>query len=580
MNLADLVFLSDADFSLRLIVEDYVKKGNPIVIDGDTLARYPTENVPPINRLSYWYWGIISTNVVLITVHELEIFSLLKHFKKILELTLIRVDVSGDVLAGLPKTPRKLTVINCRMPGLNSAIHEMKNLQSLNLERTDRQIFSKPLPKIKTLKLVMQGMEPNFPNLEQLTVDTCWRGITYKSVQEFKKLKHLKVLVPVGYKQKEEIQSLNLKSTDFYCYEIPKERNLILRLNDDCLMHIQSYLTDRDIVYFHEAHFRFSNLSIPRFVLDNNFLNRRPFQSNLQYYTRIGALVTNLDLLCDGTPYLRNLIALFTNVKEVSIPSNQNKQLRPIIHHLHSIGPGIEHLKLGYVYVENKYDMESIFHTLAPTLKSLIFTSNSVTAAIAGLPTLRNIQKFSGQNFAIAEVFLFLKYNCNHMQELDLGIKETEKKLAPEVHKELLLLICQMKKLKSLTLNWLLEEFPNVPNNSLPMLEVLKLSHCDGNSNEQMNKFLLCLDGTRLRSFSRPQGRFTFARAVYDKMTNIESMAIPISDKEEILDVISGLPKLTALITCKISDVYTLQEVRAYLLESNRKLTWNRIKIV
>lgn len=82
-----------------------------------------------------------------------------------------------------------------------------------------------------------------------------------------------------------------------------------------------------------------------------------------------------------------------------------------------------------------------------------------------------------------------------------------------------------------------------------------------------------------MRSFSRPQGRFTFARAVYDKMTNIESVAIPISDKEEILDVISGLPKLTSLITCKISDVYTLQEVRAYLLESNRKLTWNRIKI-
>lgn len=168
------------------------------------------------------------------------------------------------------------------------------------------------------------------------------------------------------------------------------------------------------------------------------------------------------------------------------------------------------------------------------------------------------------------------------MRELDLGIKETEKKLAPEVHKELLLLICQMKKLKSLTLVWLLEEFPNVPKNSLPMLEKLKLSHCVGNSpssKEQMNKFLLCLDGSKLRSISRPKGLFTLDRAVYNKMANLQSLVIPIMNKEDILDVISGLPKLTSLITCDFDDVYDLQEVRAYLLERNRKLTWNGIRI-
>lgn len=571
--MVDMEAFALADPSLRLIVEAYLKKGKPVVIDGKTLGRFPELYYHP--REIYEYYATHAKNFVLKSVNQFELGALFSKLRYTRALTLIdiyvRLEDDRDWWRGIPEFLHTLRVIDCILPELDKGIKNMSSLRTLHLQNSDHQYFSKKLRHLRELTLIQQSVSLDCPNLRTLTIDRCWSGLDCKRLH---KLRHLRVLESVGYKEKAEIDALCLDSGDYYCCDIPTEENLILRLNDDCLMHLMQFLDQDSIVNLHEAHPRFANLKIPYFKIDYGSLRVRPFAKNIEYYTRIGALTTCLEVYDDEV--CPDLIALFTNAKEMSLEALENNTMFP------SIPNGVRHLKFLRLHDCN-CDMSELFRRINPTL-TVLHVGSSGSPAIRGLSELHNIQKITLHHLEVTEEWIvFLEQNKAHLLRIELHIPH--QKDTQELQHKLMLVICQMRHLRTLAINWDLEDLPSIPQGSLPMLERLEISHRVEKipkAQESLSKLLLSLDGSRLRSLELRHNIVNFDHVILNKFAKIRTcwFAIECHDEKTLLNVISGLPELTELVTYKLTHMAKLEKVRRYLIDNNRNLTWNGMKMV
>lgn len=125
--------------------------------------------------------------------------------------------------------------------------------------------------------------------------------------------------------------------------------------------------------------------------------------------------------------------------------------------------------------------------------------------------------------------------------------------------------IAQMHNLKELRIDVdCLVDIHGLPGGSLPLLEYFSV---EGDNNFVKN---LCLMGSLGRYSKYPIIRFR-------EMTTIKELYAGL-ENHTVLGVIQSLPQLRILKTREKLDVDTIQEIRSYLKEANRKLQINCIQ--
>lgn len=228
----------------------------------------PCGDFPP--RSEYKLYGIYSQlvkHVLFKSLQKRELVYLLKRFELIEELTLMNVNI-GQVYSWTDLSRcRKLSVIDSEFEEFPKLIWHLKMLQSLHL-KNNKVHMPLEIPTLKSLKMFNQdffSIPIELPLLKELTVGFPWlRTISMLAssdfsdepvgVKYFGHPRHLRILNSVDWKLKEHVESLGFESTDMFFSEIPEEEDLILRLNDDCLYHLLTFLPAEDIVSFQKAH--------------------------------------------------------------------------------------------------------------------------------------------------------------------------------------------------------------------------------------------------------------------------------------------------------------------------------------
>lgn len=370
-----------------------------------------------------------------------------------------------------------------------------------------------------------------------LTIDRCWNEVTFQNVAELEELEYLKVVQAVDWEYKDQIESLQLKSVDVYYMEIPTEENLIMRLNKDCLMHLQRFLDPEDWMDFRECHSRFQTLEIIEFAIYSKPMTLGPWNANRSYYTRIGPLVWNLEIANVTEADVYELLPFFTNLKGLTLSSIE--------------------LHTGRCLPWNRYVL-----SFSSTLVYLAIREPleySLWKNCPCLTELRSIKTFSCTDTFTDNLLLFLQRNQSNMQKLSIYFKNQT------LNREVWHAIAQMHNLKELRIDVdCLVDIHGLPGGSLPLLEYFSV---EGDNNFVKN---LCLMGSLGRYSKYPIIRFR-------EMTTIKELYAGL-ENHTVLGVIQSLPQLRILKTREKLDVDTIQEIRSYLKEANRKLQINCIQ--
>lgn len=279
LSLADINILAQSHPKLQMTVNVCLKNGHPLLINQDTLCKYAVST----HRDLYSKYGSIVTNLIVTGAYGYELETLFPLFPKVDNLTLKNLELnnrySSDNVPAVqkvlcyPEGLRKLKLVNISWHYDLGEIWMKRcwQLESLHLEG-NTFVLIPDLHILNSLTLINQKAsldDLDCPFLQKITLNR-YTDIQYEQLKAFPKLEHLKILQSVDWQQKEEIDKLKLKSTTVHCFEVPQEENLILRLNDDCFLHLQKYLPYENWISLHETHPRFQHLMIPYLAISKN----------------------------------------------------------------------------------------------------------------------------------------------------------------------------------------------------------------------------------------------------------------------------------------------------------------------
>lgn len=373
-----------------------------------------------------------------------------------------------------------------------------------------------------------------------------------------------------------------------------RAENLILRLNDDCLLHVMKFLNGKDLLALHDTHIRFQITRITGYTIDIQSL---PLIENLEFYKRIAPLVSSLSIKDISNEELPQLMHLFTNVAEMtflcSIPADVDLEA--------VIPTGLKELNFERVTETSVNNLSKVFRRLSPTLHKLDLCSVGEEDISEALIELHNMREF--HYFTTAEVTIpllkFLRLNMSSMQMIDLNVDSDA-----GLEKDLWYVITKISSLKILKINCCEcssdEPLSHLKKGALPMLEHLEIV-CFNDI--WPRDILKSLDGSKLKTLALFVCPFDI-RGVFDgRMKNLWKLGITIygsnwqphieslfslpslrvlglenQELSNIIPLIKGLPHLTEFLTeLEISfgnDV--LVAIHTYLRQTNRKLKLRR----
>lgn len=445
LQMIDLQSFALAHTKLQWITNSYLRTGNALLINADTLYQYP------ITEYTFTYRDIAShtTNICIDGVHELFLGPLFLTFKKISKLTVRNVTLTDLNRRFDVQTYRlsllSLSLVNCKSSYAkfwNDLVREMPSLEHLYLERNVPNFLLQKNYNIKSLTLfnqVLSGFKFSCPNLTHLAIDYCWNNINLKSLSTFGKLESLRVRQGVDWKKRLQIEALNLKSVDVHYWPIPTEENLILRLTCDCLLVLQKYLTAEEWWKLQQTHPRLDAFRVldPQRVLKINScqsLKRFPIYRNKQLYNRIGDSVTRLDIEFMETDRSFSRLRYFHRLTDLTITAEYDSQF------LKFIPSGLRVLNLNGRGPTDGQALSKLFRRLNPTLRELRMNHvylNPVSSNPQGLNNLRHIEVFQANHLWVTPEFLeFLATNKDTMRSLYVNVFESNKfeiKLWPAV---------------------------------------------------------------------------------------------------------------------------------------------------
>lgn len=559
------------------------------VIDEDTLWQYPIKSNPEV----YANFASRSTKVILDGVLEFDLEVLLfNFFPHIIDLTLRNVQVSREPKYDeYPQNLRRLSLINCNVYRhfLIEWFGLMDDLESLHVQGKE-YIHLPELRKLQKLTfLIPYEIDVVCPSLKSLTLDHCWSGMTYQQVKGYRDLNHLKVLRSVDWKHKEEIYDLKLKSLDVHFWEIPEKENLILRLNDDCLLYLQQFLSPEDWMTLHKTHPRFQKLAISVYEIYYESLALLPVKNNQQYYERIGPLVASLYINGLEQKELDELIPFFTNIQKLTLENTDSEEI--------NVGTPNSLKKLSLL-CQNCKSFKSLFRKLNSSLNALQIDDSDGyyrNREIGGLGELTNIHEFVGYEIPLTDRFLkFLKGNQNKMKTLCIRLSE----FTSEQGSELMCIISRMESLSELTISIgdSNVQIMNIPNVSLPFLEKLDIECGQGMG---LESFLMSLNCPKIKSFSCQGMQLECGQAISGRMkglvhlnlshtdglwnhlfptvcslTKLQSLSCPLED-HHVLPLVKCLPQLSLLAASRIIGQDVIQDLQKYLKDVGQKLNIN-----
>lgn len=226
------------------IVQEYLKRGNLLIIDSLTLNSYPLQR----HRHLYLKYGKVTSNLMLRGCASANAWTEFPSgFQNISELTLSNVKWASNArfFKGLPSALRRLKLKFVKVKGLHWWLEQSQTtLESLHLKgiqsEVDLNFATAPIfYRLKSLTLMrndlcLEGLRRACPFLDYLYLDVqcidCptkhfpntvstlimrwpYMGINgLKYLKYFKNLQHLEILEQIDSCHSEDIMSLNLKT--------------------------------------------------------------------------------------------------------------------------------------------------------------------------------------------------------------------------------------------------------------------------------------------------------------------------------------------------------------------------------
>lgn len=558
LTLADLECLSQCYSSLKQIISSYLKNEHQLVIDDDTLFRYPIKH----HKQLYDHYGSLTINLTIngCKIHSIE--TIYPFFRKIQQLNVNHVEGLCYLELSRHFPNLKKLIFTFNKAGANT-FEQTDSLQSLYLHG-NRPLVLPIYPQLESLTLIQQRItipsDFQCSSLKSLTLEYCWTGLPYATVKKLPQLQHLRILRPVDWKKREQIEALNLQKADFFCYEIPSDQNLILRkLNEDCLRCMTSFLGTEDKICLREVHPIFHFLEIPPvYLIDRDSLYHRPLHTNWDCYTSFAPLVQKLSVyqfLEDG---VLEPLPLFTNIQELSLHSGllepEDRRKR---HWIKYIPNGLRKLSIFGDAIHNPPSLLDVFRRLNPTLETLnlecAFKPRS--GGSLGLDELRRIKEFRCDDLSVCLEFInFLNYNKDTLRNLEITVRGGYHPWA-EIAK---------LKLRSLTIR-LLDRFEwdhgSMGNDLiLHKLRELSIEHKrkEGIQNHSNLAFLKMLNGSKIRSFSYIGHSENFSFSLLERLRNLKELYLKLIGTYKWDNLSPGIFSMTKL---RVLTLYGCQGV-------------------
>lgn len=532
LTLADIESVARCHSTLMEIVKSYLRTGHPLVIDQNTLWLYPART----NRHVYSKYGSLATNIELRELRPPSLLLLMPSFPKVQELTIRRMYFpiylrAHEYARSLFPAVRTLTLIGYRE-------EEKRDLNPLMTNHPFELPYMGALQSLTLIRMTVVGS--NCSTLRRLTIDRCWTAIPWEVVLEIPGLEYLRVLDRVDWQQKEQIDSLGVMTVQLTHYSpVPTEENLILALNDDCLLHLQRFLAPDDCISLQATHPRFQHLRVPTYTSDSDSRERRPLDTQREFYERIGPLVSGLDLRAQKVSEFEAEMPFFTNLTE----------LRMTMVEIREQDREEEEEDEDSIYVvvipRGLCEFRELFQRLNDTLRVLhldyVTSERCDTFEVNGLSRLTNIVEIRCAKVSDStEFFGFLEANQATMQSLSL----TGEFRSP---KSLMQVVSGMRNLRTLHLDCGFFHSPalGIEKGALPLLQTLSISTATMQEGRVMRELLDTLDLCQLKTF-RISGCQINSQAVWHRMVSLVELEVDFRDVVPAVFVLTSLQKLRA----------------------------------
>lgn len=324
----------------------FLSQGHQLRIDDATISQYPiTSNI-------YSKYAEYVTHLKISSISESDLEEVFAIFSQLSHLTLKHVSIGEDRVEKYPQKLCQLSLINCTVEILVPWLNGLRSsLEILHLENVIAETDFKmadSFDKLRSLTVISRVAfhrqhYPICPALESLYLDVpkgvyyfrwlpetplkaitlkdCWSDTTsapYQIIKGYSDLHHLSILNKVDSRRKNDIRNLKLVSGEVsYRNNRSKKFNLILKLNDHCLLHLLKYLPNEDWKSLKEVHFEFERLIDPQLILSIDSQSLK--EHTLSAFNEIGRRVTSLIIGQITSAEIRNVFACFTNLTELEI---------------------------------------------------------------------------------------------------------------------------------------------------------------------------------------------------------------------------------------------------------------------
>lgn len=437
-------------------------------------------------------------------------------------------------------------------------------------------------PKLKslTVKNTVHSYNIICPDLQELTIDRFTKD-NLKILKSYPRLECLRILESVDWKQMEKIDSPNLKSKDWHCFDIPEKENLILQLNDDCLHHLKKYLPRVDWISLQLTHPIFQHIHVQYYYIDDKTLKKLPLNENLEYYKVVLSSVSRLVLHEVLPSDICKIMEMCNSLNDLSVS-------------FYDIDNGgdcyITHIPAGLKKLSLSVDLSSkipdpiiftdMFRRLNPTLTALDVTNTferddeEMTPDFLkcpGLKELHNIQNLKMSTFTLTKDFVeFLTQNKENIRDLDLIV---EHDADPAQEKDLWRVIGSMGNLKKLTISGNVV-LPVLPEGCLPSLETLTVSSI---SLGDLKTLFASIDGLKLRDLSYDGFAIDLADVSWKRMVNIEDLSLMNNDDDgtcrNLMPAVLTMKKLKKLFIYGLHDIDQISPLLRGLPELDKLTT-------
>lgn len=350
----------------------------------------------------------------------------------------------------------------------------------------------------------------------------------------------------------------------------PTTYNLILQLNDDCLLHLQTFLSAKDWSSFRETHPRLRQLQARSYHVDKSRMERLPLRYNRNFYAETGSVVSSLSVVGTVMRDFSEMIPYFTKLKELSLefPRYNNNNF------FQHIPSGLQKLVLSGGMNKYRSDLTSLFRRLNPTLKTLHLRFIGLVIGITELTEIEDFECTDNTKLTLMYV-KFLSGNKESLQHLKVSLNDSKL-----VHL-FWSIVGQMQRLESLTvddspLSWEILSLEN--DNTTEYLPALEELDIFGASPQSFAKFLGMIRSTKLRSISFNASSCSENPELIERLLNhtgLQKLLLGFVDDHMAIRLIKGLEKLEVVDIHGLSRMTTINQIRAHMRLVGRKICLN-----